>query len=201
MPIQNSDVAGTFEKVADLLEIEGENRFRVRAYRDAARTVGGHSRSVAEMVKQDEDLTELSGIGEDLADKTREIVETGKLSQAEELEKKTDRPCRAFCPRPQVGLLPFRAVFRLALQTQPPSLLADLYLQPAQDISELVVLGEPRAPRCRRTTPLGLGQQCVEGPLDFVACVMRHGLDHLAIGWLACPVVRKKRMRLAYSRC
>jgi DNA polymerase (family X) len=83
VPIQNSDVAETFEKVADLLEIEGENKFRVRAYRDAARTVGGHSRSVAEMVEKGEDLTELPGIGEDLAGKIREVVETGKLSQAE----------------------------------------------------------------------------------------------------------------------
>jgi DNA polymerase (family X) len=57
MPIQTSDVVEVFEKVADLLEIEGENRFKVRAYRDAARTVGGHSRSVAEMVEQDKDLT------------------------------------------------------------------------------------------------------------------------------------------------
>jgi DNA polymerase (family 10) len=90
VPIQNSDVAEIFEKVADLLEIEGENRFRVRAYRDAARTVGGHSRSVAEMVEEDQDLTELPGIGKDLAGKIREIVETGKLSEAEELEKQTD---------------------------------------------------------------------------------------------------------------
>ncbi len=45
LPIQNSDVAEIFEKVADFLEIEGENQFR--AYRDAARTVGEHSRSVA----------------------------------------------------------------------------------------------------------------------------------------------------------
>jgi DNA polymerase (family 10) len=57
MPIQTSDVVEVFEKVADLLEIEGENRFKVRAYRDAARTVGGHSRSVAEMVEQNKDLT------------------------------------------------------------------------------------------------------------------------------------------------
>ena len=73
MPIQNSDVAEVFEKVADLLEIEGDNRFRVRAYRDAARTVGGHSRSAAEMVEQDEDLTRLSDIDEDLAGKIREM--------------------------------------------------------------------------------------------------------------------------------
>ncbi len=54
MPIQNSEVADLFNKVADLLEVEGENRFRVRAYREAARIVGGHSHSVAEMVVQDE---------------------------------------------------------------------------------------------------------------------------------------------------
>jgi len=40
-------VADIFEKVADFLELEGENSFRVRACRDAARTVGGHSRSVS----------------------------------------------------------------------------------------------------------------------------------------------------------
>src|SRR5215203_3711883 len=103
MPIQNSDVAEIFEKVADLLEIEGENQFRVRAYRDAARTVGGRSRSVAEMVEQDEDLSGLSGIGEDLAGKIREIVETGTLSQAEELEKETDPGLRELLGLPGLG--------------------------------------------------------------------------------------------------
>src|SRR5215207_7697237 len=103
MPIQNSDVAEIFEKVADLLEIEGENQFRVRAYRDAARTVGGRSRSVAEMVEQDEDLSGLSGIGEDLAGKIREIVETVTLSQAEELEKETDPGLRELLGLPGLG--------------------------------------------------------------------------------------------------
>jgi DNA polymerase (family X) len=45
VPIQNSDVAEIFEKVADLLEIEGENRFRVRAYRDAAWTGSHHGKA------------------------------------------------------------------------------------------------------------------------------------------------------------
>jgi DNA polymerase (family 10) len=46
LPIQNADVADSFEEVADLLEIEHENRFRVRAYRGASRTMGGHPRGV-----------------------------------------------------------------------------------------------------------------------------------------------------------
>jgi DNA polymerase (family X) len=103
VPIQNSDVTEIFEKVADLLELEGENRFRVRAYRDAARTVGGHSRSVAEMVEEGEDLTDLPGIGEDLAGKIREIVETGTLKQVEELEKRTDPGLRELLGLPGLG--------------------------------------------------------------------------------------------------
>ena len=90
MPVQNSDVAAIFDKVADLLEIEGANPFRVRAYRNAARAVSGLARNVSDMVASEKDLTELPGIGKDLAGKIREIVETGSLAQLEELEGKTE---------------------------------------------------------------------------------------------------------------
>ena len=89
MPIHNSDVERIFNRVADLLEIEGANPFRVRAYRNAARTVGGLSRSVSDLLEADEDLTDLSGIGEDLAGKIEEIVETGGLEQLKEIERRT----------------------------------------------------------------------------------------------------------------
>lgn len=89
MPVQNSDVKDMFNKVADLLDIEGANPFRVRAYRNAARTVSSLPRNVSEMVNSGEDLTELAGIGDDLAGKIKEIVETGTLSQLEKIEKKT----------------------------------------------------------------------------------------------------------------
>ena len=103
MPVHNSDVANAFEKVADLLEIEGENPFRIRAYRDAARTVSGHSKSVAQMVEEGEDLSELPGIGEDLAGKIREIVETGTLSQLQELEGQTRSGLRELLDVPSLG--------------------------------------------------------------------------------------------------
>lgn len=89
MPVYNSDVAEIFEKVADLLEIEGANQFRVRAYRDAARTIRSLSRSLSDLVEEGEDLTELSGIGDDLAGKIQEIVETGDLDQLERLTRQT----------------------------------------------------------------------------------------------------------------
>lgn len=103
MPVQNSDVADIFNEVADLLEIEGGNPFRVRAYRDAARTVGGHSRRVTEMVQEGEDLSELPGVGKDLAAKIQEIVETGTLSQVEELEERVDPGLRELLGLPGLG--------------------------------------------------------------------------------------------------
>jgi DNA polymerase (family 10) len=88
MPVHNNDVAAIFNKVADMLDIEGANQFRVRAYRKAARTIGDLTQSVSEMVSQDKDLSELPGIGKDLAGKIKEIVETGTLSQLQELEER-----------------------------------------------------------------------------------------------------------------
>lgn len=86
MPIYNRDIAGIFTRIADLLDIEGANQFRVRAYRNAARTVSGLSRNVADMVEKGEDLSQLSGIGKDLAGKIEEIVKTGTVKQLKELE-------------------------------------------------------------------------------------------------------------------
>jgi DNA polymerase (family 10) len=86
MQIHNSDVADIFNRVADLLEILDENPFRVRAYRNAARAIGGLSQSAAAMVEEGKDFTELPGIGKDLAGKIGEIVKTGYLPQLQDLE-------------------------------------------------------------------------------------------------------------------
>jgi DNA polymerase (family X) len=87
MPIHNSDVTGALNTLADLLEIEGANAFRVRAYREAARTIDGLPRNLAEMVAGDEDLSELPGIGDSMAAKIKEIVHTGSLQQLEALQR------------------------------------------------------------------------------------------------------------------
>jgi DNA polymerase (family 10) len=85
MPIHNSEIAAKFETLADLLEIEGANPFRVRAYREAARVVQDHAKGMAGMVERDEDLSELPGVGDDLAGKIAEIVRTGSLSLLDEV--------------------------------------------------------------------------------------------------------------------
>ncbi len=88
MKMHNNDVAELFERLADLLEIEGANPFRVRAYRNAARLIRSLPREVADMVAAGEDLTRLPGIGEDLAGKIKTIVETGTLPLLEEEARK-----------------------------------------------------------------------------------------------------------------
>lgn len=85
MGVHNADIAAIFEEIADLLEIEGANPFRVRAYRSAAREMQSLGTPVAEMIERGEDLTELPGIGADLAAKIREIVETGRCEALENL--------------------------------------------------------------------------------------------------------------------
>lgn len=87
MPIHNEDIASIFDEIADLLEIRGENPFRIRAYRNAARVIRDHSENIAAMVEKGEDLTSLPGIGGDLAGKIAEIVRTGRLAALEELRK------------------------------------------------------------------------------------------------------------------
>jgi DNA polymerase (family 10) len=84
------------------LEMEGANRFRVRAYRNGARTVGALSRSVADMVESGEDLTELSGIGEDLAGVITEIVHTGRSGLLERLQGEVS-PAKLFAQVPGIG--------------------------------------------------------------------------------------------------
>lgn len=87
MPIHNADVAAIFDRVADFLEIAAANPFRIRAYRNAARTIADLPQSVAGMVAAEEDLSRLPGIGHDLAEKIAEIVATGSLGMLDELTR------------------------------------------------------------------------------------------------------------------
>lgn len=73
----NQAIAAIFNEIADLLEVEEANPFRVRAYRNAARMVEGMTEGVDAMLARGADLTALPGVGVDLAAKMREIVETG----------------------------------------------------------------------------------------------------------------------------
>ncbi len=87
MPTHNTDIAAVFDELADLLEIKGENPFRIRAYRNAARIVGNLGEELQGKVDAGDDLTQITGIGKDLAAKIGQMVITGRIAYLEELRQ------------------------------------------------------------------------------------------------------------------
>jgi DNA polymerase (family 10) len=83
--MENLDVARALTTLADLLEIQGANPFRIRAYRNAVNTVNSLSRPLTRMVEEGDDLTELPGVGKNVAAHIVELFETGRISRLEEV--------------------------------------------------------------------------------------------------------------------
>src|SRR5438445_11199904 len=114
--MENPELAQAFEEIADLLDIQGANPFRVRAYRTAARTIRDRAERLAEMPS--EKLAELSGIGKDLAGKIRTLVETGDLPLRQELRAQVPAGVRDLISVAGVG--PKRAlIFHQRLRISP----------------------------------------------------------------------------------
>lgn len=85
--MKNEFIAVQFELLADLLEIQGANPFRIRAYRNASRTISTTAESLSDLVANGTDLTQFSGIGKDLAKQIDEIITKGEHSALNELRK------------------------------------------------------------------------------------------------------------------
>ncbi|MCX6338705.1 MAG: DNA polymerase/3'-5' exonuclease PolX [Candidatus Aureabacteria bacterium] len=83
--MENRQIADIFTEIADILDINGDNPFRIRSYRNAARAVGDMSENIAAMAREGKDLEQIPGIGKSIAEKIKEIVSTGKLRFLNEL--------------------------------------------------------------------------------------------------------------------
>ncbi len=101
--MHNAEIARKFHELADLLEIQDANEFRVRAYRNAANIIDGSSRPVEKMLEEGEDLSEIKGIGDDLAGKIEELVRTGSLPQLEELQEQVPEKLSELMRLDQLG--------------------------------------------------------------------------------------------------
>ena len=112
MPVHNTDIAGIFDEIADFLEIEGENPFRVRAYRNAARTVSGLGSELKDMAAAGEDLTQLPGIGKELAAKIHEILETGTAKALIKLQQRIPKTVIEMLKLPNLGPKRVRVLYR-----------------------------------------------------------------------------------------
>jgi len=111
MPIHNEEIALIFDEMADLLEIESANPFRVRAYRNAARMVRSLGRELRQMVAEGEDLTELPGIGKDLAAKIKEILATGHAAALDKLHTEVPASLETLLKIPGLGPKRVKALY------------------------------------------------------------------------------------------
>ncbi len=118
MPVHNADITAVFDEIADLLEIEGANPFRIRAYRNAARILGDLPEEVRALVERGDDLTRLPGIGTDLAGKIGEIVTTGHCTQLDRLHRETPPAVTELLKIPNLGPKRVKALYHdLGVQT------------------------------------------------------------------------------------
>ncbi len=105
----NQDIAKAFNEIADLLEIKGENPFRIRAYRRAAQNIESLGRDIADM--SEDEMIRIPGIGKDLAGKIREFVEKGRIERLEELRKEVSPGLTEIMTVPGVGPKTAKVIF------------------------------------------------------------------------------------------
>jgi len=86
IPVKNAEIATVFENIADLLELRGENRFKIRAYARAAETIRHLPEEMELMHEEGRDFKDIAGIGDAIAAKSVELITTGRLRFYEELK-------------------------------------------------------------------------------------------------------------------
>jgi len=100
--MKNQEISNIFYEIADLLEIKGEMPFKVRAYRRAAQRIETLEDDIEEIYREGK-LREIPGIGEALAKKIGEIIETGKLEYLEKLRREIPKSIVGLMSIPGLG--------------------------------------------------------------------------------------------------
>jgi DNA polymerase/3'-5' exonuclease PolX len=100
----NFEVAARLDELGRILDSQGANQFRVRAYLNAARTIRGLNRSIAEIARAEgiEGLKKLVGVGDVLARSINQLVTTGRLPMLERLRSESD-PVEMLASVPGIG--------------------------------------------------------------------------------------------------
>ena len=100
--MKNQEIAEVFYQIADLLEIKGELPFKIRAYRRAAQRIETLEMDIEDVYRQGK-LMDIPGIGEGIAKKIKELIETGKLEYLERLKKEIPEELIKLMEIPGVG--------------------------------------------------------------------------------------------------
>ncbi|HSS49580.1 MAG TPA: DNA polymerase/3'-5' exonuclease PolX [Thermoanaerobaculia bacterium] len=101
--MENPEIARVLEEIADVLEIQGANPFRIRAYRNAVRTVESLTTPLRKWVEENRPLTDLPGIGKEMGNHIKEMVETGTLGFRDELLAEVPRSLIELMRLPNLG--------------------------------------------------------------------------------------------------
>lgn len=169
MPISNAQIARIFYRIAELLEIKGENPFKVRAYEKAGLVVESLSEPI-EKVYREGRLTQIPGIGKSIAEKIEELIETGKLSYLEELEASIPAGVVELLKIPEVGPKTAWLVYK------------ELGIQSVEEIEKAAREGR------LRSLP-GLGPKTEENILKGIERLRRFG-ERVPLG-IALPFARQ----------
>jgi DNA polymerase (family 10) len=100
--LTNYEISKIFRDIAKILEIKGENVFRIRAYDRAAQAIEGLAEDLEKFIAE-ERLTEIPGIGKDLSEKIKEFSKTGKIKAYEELKKSVPQGLLELLNIPSIG--------------------------------------------------------------------------------------------------
>jgi len=112
MPERNASIAAVLDEIADLLDIQGANSFRVRAYRNAARSIGDLGTEVDVLMEGGTALTEIPGIGTDLAKKIVDILHTGTCEFLEQLHSELPAAITQLLKIPALGPRRVRTLYQ-----------------------------------------------------------------------------------------
>ena len=167
--MENTQIAEIFDEIADLLELQDDNPFRIRSYRSAARSVRNLSDRLEELAERGDDLSEIPNIGDATSIKIREILETGTCKRLEELRKRVPTGLADLMHIPGVGP-------RKAMQLH-----QDLNIESLDDLEKACDAHKVRALE-------GMGAKTEEKILQGIATVRRtagrvlyqEAADHLA---------------------
>jgi DNA polymerase (family X) len=110
--MRNDQIADVFDEMADLLEIDGESPFRVRAYRNGSQIIRDLSDSVSQWIRDGRDLATIDGIGSTLAEKSKILVTQGELPQLQKLRDKVPPSLRKLLLIPGLGAKKVGALFK-----------------------------------------------------------------------------------------
>ena len=178
----NAEIAESFETIVGLLEMKGEKSFTIRAYQRAARTIDRFPRDLDAMVRAEEDLTAIPGIGKAISDKITELVSTGRMSFLQRLE--SEFPAGVIDMLEMPGLGP-KTVVRIWKELDVTSITG---LEAAVDdgrVASLPRMGKKSAENIRRSIQFARSKSD-RTPIARAMEVARRVTEHL---WERCPEI------------